>query len=285
MEREWNSFFFLEKSNPSFILFVHAAYIFERFVKNIQDNFSTLKCIRIFFFFSSEQFSVKSGEWEIEDIEMSSGEVQYSCCPDPFSVIKYRFSLRRMALYYFLYIILPLVSQVFLFLMVFHIPCENGERMGFGVTILLSITVYLLVISEKLPEKSDDRPMLGICFIIEFYVLSLALVIAAIIVKLSNRTSPPPHFLLRFCGASKSICCGGGYKTTKTKKNTNKKELIEMHEANGYLHSKDEGIRFLHQRKTQPVTEQQPPPSEPEIDEEEMNRRLWRKIWRFFLGQ
>ncbi|XP_066915801.1 neuronal acetylcholine receptor subunit alpha-6-like [Clytia hemisphaerica] len=226
-----------------------------------------------------EQFSVKSGEWEIEDIEMSSGTVKYSCCPDPFSVIKYRFSLRRMALYYFLYIILPLVSQVFLFLMVFHIPCENGERMGFGVTILLSITVYLLVISEKLPEKSDDRPMLGICFIIEFYILSFALVVAAIIVKLSNRTSTPPHFLLRFCGTSKSICCGAGHQTT-TKNHANKKESIEMHEANGYLHSKDEGTRFLHQRKTQPVAEQQPPVvAQPlEMDEEEINRKLWRKI-------
>lgn len=214
--------------------------------------------------FLTEQFSVKSGEWEIEDIEFSSGEVKYSCCPNSFSVIHYKFSLRRMALYYFLYIILPLMSQVFLFLMIFHIPCDNGERMGFGVTILLSITVYLLVISEKLPEKSDDRPMLGICFIIEFYVLSLALVFAAIIVKLSAKTTRPPNYLIRFCGACKAMNLG----SVNNKKRKKKTNIIEMRETNGFLHSDEKTFDDCH------VTQHK----DEEEDQEEINRKLWKTI-------
>ena len=203
---------------------------------------------------------MKSGEWEIEDIDMTSDLVKYSCCPGSFSTIKYKFSLRRMALYYFLYIILPLMSQVFLFLMVFHIPCENGERMGFGVTILLSITVYLLVISEKLPEKSDDRPMLGICFIVEFYVLSIALVFAAVIVKLSVKTTTPPDYLLRFCGASKAVCCG------QSRGNAKCPQLMEMREMNGCFNSGDEkqGDRLLSRMSKE--------------EEEGYNKELWAKI-------
>lgn len=209
---------------------------------------------------------MKSGEWEIEDIEFSSGEVKYSCCPNSFSVIHYKFSLRRMALYYFLYIILPLMSQVFLFLMIFHIPCDNGERMGFGVTILLSITVYLLVISEKLPEKSDDRPMLGICFIIEFYVLSLALVFAAIIVKLSAKTNRPPNYLIRFCGACKAMNCGDVNKKRNKKK---KKNNIEMRETNGYLHNEEKAFDQFD------LTQDE---EEEKKDQEETNRQLWKTI-------
>jgi len=212
----------------------------------------------------TEQFSVKSGEWEIEDIDMTSDLVKYSCCPGSFSTIKYKFSLRRMALYYFLYIILPLMSQVFLFLMIFHIPCENGERMGFGVTILLSITVYLLVISEKLPEKSDDSPMLGICFIIEFYVLSLALVVAAVIVKLSVRTSPPPEYLLRFSGASKAICCG------QSRERRSSPQLIEMKESNGYYNSKYDTHDV--QQKAELLT------GISKEEDEANNKELWGKI-------
>ena len=89
-----------------------------------------------------------------------------------------------------------LISLAFLFLLVFHIPPDSGERMGFGVTILLSITVYLLVISEKLPEKSDDTPMLGICFITIFYILIIALSMAAGTTIFSRRTSKPPDWLL-----------------------------------------------------------------------------------------
>lgn len=105
-------------------------------------------------------------------------------------------TVSRVSLYYFMYILLPLISLAFLFLLVFHIPSDSGERMGFGVTILLSITVYLLVISEKLPEKSNDTPMLGICFITIFYVLILALSMAAGTTIFSKRKSKPPQWLL-----------------------------------------------------------------------------------------
>ena len=82
--------------------------------------------------------------------------------------------------------------------MVFFIPHDSGERMGFGVTILLSITVYLLVISEALPEKSDDKSMLGICFIAEFYMLCAALVLSLLTMNLFKRNTPPPLALVNF---------------------------------------------------------------------------------------
>ena len=97
---------------------------------------------------------------------------------------------------------MPLISLAFLFLLVFHIPHDSGERMGFGVTILLSITVYLLVISEKLPEKSNDKPMLGICFIVVFYILCAALAAAAATTILAKRKSKPPKFLTRLYESS-----------------------------------------------------------------------------------
>jgi len=148
------------------------------------------------------KFMIKSGEWEIVSVRSWEFDVKYPCCPDSYSTITYEVDFERMSLYYFLYIILPLVSQVFLFLLIFHIPYDSGERMGFGVTILLSITVYLLVISEKLPEKSDDKPMLGICFILEFYILSTGLVAAAVTVLIARRTNRPSDVVVKianFC--------------------------------------------------------------------------------------
>ena len=99
------------------------------------------------------------------------------------------------------------MSQIPLFLMVFWIPHVSGERMGFGVTILLSITVYLLVISEKLPEKSDKTPMLGICFICEFYLLTMALMIAGITILLSRKKTEPPRFLIAMLSNNLGYCC------------------------------------------------------------------------------
>jgi len=140
---------------------------------------------------------VDSGEWEIIDFDANAKTIKFDCCPEAFSTIEYTLVMSRVSLYYFMYILLPLISLAFLFLLVFHIPPDSGERMGFGVTILLSITVYLLVISEKLPEKSNDTPMLGICFITIFYVLIIALSMAAGTTIFSRRTSKPPDWLLK----------------------------------------------------------------------------------------
>ena len=148
--------------------------------------------------FPADHFQVENGEWNIVDISIIQEDLKFPCCPDTYSTLSKNFTLTRRSLYYFLYILLPLISLAFLFLMVFFIPHDSGERMGFGVTILLSITVYLLVISEALPEKSDDKSMLGICFIAEFYMLCGALVLSLLTMNLFKRKSEPPKFLVNF---------------------------------------------------------------------------------------
>lgn len=161
-------------------------------------KFFKIAKLEIFLFLSliSDAFNIESGEWNIDSFTSSHKDLRFSCCPDSFSSTMYTMTVSRVSLYYFMYILLPLISLAFLFLLVFHIPSDSGERMGFGVTILLSITVYLLVISEKLPEKSNDTPMLGICFITIFYVLILALSMAAGTTIFSKRRSQPPQWLL-----------------------------------------------------------------------------------------
>lgn len=69
--------------------------------------------------------------------------------------------------------------------------------MGFGVSILLSITVYILVLSEKVPENSRERSALGTCFTCIIYILSIALSFALMTMKLVNRKEKPPKWTQR----------------------------------------------------------------------------------------
>ena len=45
----------------------------------------------------------------------------------------------------------------------FLLPPESGEKVNLGVTVLLSICVFLLMVSEKIPETSDNIPVLSEC--------------------------------------------------------------------------------------------------------------------------
>ena len=103
--------------------------------------------------------------------------------------------MNREYQYYFVYILLPFICLCVLFLFVFFIPPESGERIGFGVTVLLSMSVYLLVISGKLSEKSDNVPMLGVCFVVVVFVLVLALLFAIYTMRVARRRDKPKGFL------------------------------------------------------------------------------------------
>lgn len=49
-----------------------------------------------------------------------------------------------------------------LVLMIFKLPIESGERMSMGVTLLLSFTLFILMVNEQIPETSDSIPIIVI---------------------------------------------------------------------------------------------------------------------------
>ena len=144
------------------------------------------------------------------DFHSSLGSVNFSCCIESFSEIKYSFTLKRLPQFFLLYLIFPCLAIVGLALLSFVIPPDSGERTGFGVTVILSFSVYLIVISDKLPEKSDKVPLLGILFVSVLYTLVVSFILSTINVRLSSNTHCPPAWLLRMAqgwnGAKLTAC-------------------------------------------------------------------------------
>ena len=58
-------------------------------------------------------------------------------------------------------IILPCVMLSILQLMVFLVPPSAGEKVSLGVTVLLSFTVFLLMVSDNMPQTSLYIALLG----------------------------------------------------------------------------------------------------------------------------
>ena len=141
--------------------------------------------------------AVANGQWTTDSLSVSTGEQNYSCCPEAFSQITYTFALTRKPNFFLLYLIFPCIAIILLALLSFFIPAESGERVGFGVTVLLSFSVYLIVISDKLPEKSDKSPLLGTLYVSLFYLLTMAFTVSIVNVRLVYKTNPPPATLVR----------------------------------------------------------------------------------------
>lgn len=93
-----------------------------------------------------------NGEWEIVTATGSRGLRLDSTCSYPF--ITYSFIIRRLPLFYTLFLIVPCIGLSFLTVLVFYLPSNCGEKISLCTSVLVSLTVFLLVIEEIIPSSS-----------------------------------------------------------------------------------------------------------------------------------
>ncbi|KAL4222853.1 hypothetical protein ACF0H5_018893 [Mactra antiquata] len=86
------------------------------------------------------------------------------------SVAYFHISLARMPGFYLLTVIMPMIGIAMLVCITFLVPTESGERIGYSVTILLALAVFLTITAEELPKTSDPTPI--ICVFILFTMIA-----------------------------------------------------------------------------------------------------------------
>ncbi|XP_078370594.1 neuronal acetylcholine receptor subunit alpha-5-like isoform X2 [Oculina patagonica] len=142
-----------------------------------------------------ERIHNKNGEWEMENVYQevySTGMEQRANSAQKYSFAKYTLEIKRKPLYYVMLLIVPCVLCTLLVLISFKIPPENGERIGFCSTIMISVSVYLLIMADMLPEKSDTLPILGIYYTITMLEIALALMATILALSAYHSVSEPP---------------------------------------------------------------------------------------------
>ena len=144
-----------------------------------------------------DNFFFSSGHWSMTGMSAVLKTEKFECCDDPFSVIEYSFKWKRLSTYWLLYLVLPCLCLSFVALFTFFIPPETGERSGFAITTVLAMSVYLLVISDRMPEKSDGSPLIGVLYIVMFFLMTGVLITVIMTTFLWYKTSRPPFWLKR----------------------------------------------------------------------------------------
>lgn len=75
--------------------------------------------------------------------------------------ITFKITMRRKTLFYTVNLIIPCVGITFLTVLVFYLPSDSGEKVSLCVSILLSLTVFFLLLAEIIPPTSLAVPLLG----------------------------------------------------------------------------------------------------------------------------
>lgn len=127
----------------------------------------------------------------------------YACCPYPFSDVTYTFTMDRKPNYHIFNLVVPCIIVAFLSLIGFYLPPDCGERIGLSITVLLALSVYLLIISDKLPETSDYVSRLGLYYMCLMGEIALALAATAVSIKCHHSRTKPPKLLMRLIKPNK----------------------------------------------------------------------------------
>ncbi|XP_054277922.1 neuronal acetylcholine receptor subunit alpha-7-like isoform X2 [Macrosteles quadrilineatus] len=132
---------------------------------------------------------ITNGEWDLLGVPGKRNEIYYNCCPEPYIDITFIIMIRRRTLYYFFNLIVPCVLIASMAVLGFTLPPDSGEKLSLGVTILLSLTVFLNMVAETMPATSDAVPLLGTYFNCIMFMVASSVVSTILILNYHHRNA------------------------------------------------------------------------------------------------
>ncbi|KAM8975454.1 neuronal acetylcholine receptor subunit alpha-10 isoform 2-T2 [Pelodytes ibericus] len=116
---------------------------------------------------------VENVEWEILGMPAKKNVITYGCCSEPYPDVTYTLMLKRRASFYIFNLLLPCVMISFLAPLGFYLPADSGEKVSLGVTVLLALTVFQLLVAESMPP-SENVPLIG-----KYYIATMTMITAS----------------------------------------------------------------------------------------------------------
>ncbi|XP_068603972.1 acetylcholine receptor subunit delta [Brachionichthys hirsutus] len=137
----------------------------------------------------------ENGEWEI--IHRPAKRNTYKHIPmesNKHQDITFYLIIKRKPLFYIVNIIIPCVLISFLASLVYYLPADSGEKMTLSISVLLAQSVFLLLISQRLPETSMSIPLI-VKYLMFIMVLVTVVVLNCVVVLNLHFRTPSTHVM------------------------------------------------------------------------------------------
>ncbi|XP_061106086.1 neuronal acetylcholine receptor subunit alpha-9-like [Conger conger] len=152
---------------------------------------------------------IENVEWEVLGMPAKKNVILYGCCSDPYPDITYTLHLKRKASFYIFNLLIPCMMISFLAPLGFYLPADSGEKVSLGVTVLLALTVFQLLVAESMPP-SENVPLIGKYYIATMTMITTSTALTIFIMNIhycGPEAKPVPewarkfilHYLARIC--------------------------------------------------------------------------------------
>ncbi|MGH0159829.1 UNVERIFIED_CONTAM: hypothetical protein FKN15_070209 [Acipenser sinensis] len=177
---------------PSETVWLPDIVLYEKFLVKIGDVAALQKLNETqFFIYKDRNDFFDNGEWEILNATGMKGNRKDGLYSYPF--ISYSFILKRLPLFYTLFLIIPCLGLSFLTVLVFYLPSDEGEKLSLSTSVLVSLTVFLLVIEEIIPSSSKVIPLIGEYLLFIMIFVTLSIIVTVFVINVHHRSLATYH--------------------------------------------------------------------------------------------
>ncbi|XP_061616674.1 neuronal acetylcholine receptor subunit alpha-7-like isoform X3 [Phyllopteryx taeniolatus] len=107
----------------------------------------------------------------------------YDCCPEPYPDVTYTIVMRRRPLFYALSLLIPCFLISILAVLVFLLPADSREKISLGITVMLALIVFMLLVAEIMPATSDSVPLIAQYFVITLVIVAHSVIATVVVLQ------------------------------------------------------------------------------------------------------
>ncbi|XP_033759908.1 neuronal acetylcholine receptor subunit beta-3-like [Pecten maximus] len=157
-------------------------------------------------------------QWTIDTIKTNIWHYKYTCCPGIFQTLWVSITVTRVESYYSLALVGLPVFLAILIPVVFLLPPDQTSRTNYGMILLMTMTVMMMVFQEAVPFDHATTPVLVVfyfaIFVLQFFSI-LCCVLTGNLRHRGARRKPLPAWLgslcIRFRALRRCLCLDSNF--------------------------------------------------------------------------
>uniref|UniRef100_A0AC34FCP5 Uncharacterized protein n=1 Tax=Panagrolaimus sp. ES5 TaxID=591445 RepID=A0AC34FCP5_9BILA len=134
----------------------------------------------------STKHCLSNEEWTIIGTKVMRSEIKFDCCANNYTLLDFYIHIRRKPLFYLVNLIAPTgIITLIAIVGFFSSPTVNDvreEKMTLGITTLLSMSILLFMISDKMPSMGSSVPLIGWFYASNMTLIGTATLAASIVI-------------------------------------------------------------------------------------------------------